>query len=76
MNHHAIPPKIAQALKRAEKESSQTMLDDIVVSRPDTFTRDGILHTVAQFVACDDQVSRWHSITCCTHIWKGVRCCG
>jgi hypothetical protein len=75
MNHHTIPPKIAQALKRAEKERLQTILDNIVVSHPDTFTCNGILHAVAQFMACDDQVSRWHSIMCYTHILKGVCCC-
>jgi hypothetical protein len=61
MNHHAIPPKIAEALARSERERSQTTLDSIVINRPDAaFTRDGILHAVAQFVACDDQVSRSH----------------
>jgi hypothetical protein len=58
MNHHAIPPKLAKILEKAEKAKSQTTLDDIVAKRPDTFTRDGILHAVAQFVACDDQVSK------------------
>lgn len=72
MNHYAIPPKIAQALARSERERSQTTLDDIVFNRPEApdtaFTRDGILHTVAQFVACDDQVSELHSITAYTHL--------
>jgi hypothetical protein len=58
MNHHAIPPRLAKDLEKAEKAKSQTTLDDIVAKHSDTFTRDGILHAVAQFVACDDQVSK------------------
>ena len=58
------PSKIAQALAKSERESSQTMLDVIVINQPNnTFMQDGILHAVAQFITCDDQVSEWcHSI--------------
>jgi hypothetical protein len=58
INHHAIPPKLAKLLEKVEKAKSQTTLDDIVAKRPDTFMRDGILHAIAQFVACNAQVSK------------------
>lgn len=57
MNHHAIPPKIAQAEQKAKKEKVQLKLDETFFSRPEVFTRQTVLHAVAQFVACDDQVS-------------------
>ncbi|KAH9058015.1 hypothetical protein EDB83DRAFT_2315976 [Lactarius deliciosus] len=38
VNHHTIPPKIAQADSEKSKASSQTTLDDKLVNHPDTFT--------------------------------------
>jgi hypothetical protein len=60
-NHHAIPRplwKRMQADKKQVKLMTQTKLDVAVhlVNRPQTFTREGVLHAVAQFIACDDQV--------------------
>jgi hypothetical protein len=58
-NHHAIPREI---LKQIEEEKSkgkkQTKIDNMLVksTAPREFTREGVLHAVAQFVACDDQV--------------------
>ena len=58
-NHHAIPQDI---LKQMEEEKSkgkkQKKIDSILVKStgPREFTREGVLHAVAQFVACDDQV--------------------
>ena len=58
-NHHAIPRDL---LKQMEEEKSkgkkQTKIDNILdkSTAPREFTREGVLHAVAQFVACDDQV--------------------
>ena len=59
-NHHAIPREI---LRQMEEEKSmgkkQVKIDNIVLEKstaPQEFTREGVLHAVAQFVACDDQV--------------------
>jgi hypothetical protein len=57
INHHAIPPKLAKTLEKEEKEKLQTKLDDKYVTHQEVFTREAALHAVAQFVACDDQVS-------------------
>jgi hypothetical protein len=58
INHYAILLKYGKMLEMAKKAKSQSTLDNLLlVDRPDTFTRDGIVHAVAQFVACDDQVS-------------------
>jgi hypothetical protein len=56
VNHHAIPPKLAQILDAAAKAESQMTLED-VFKRPEIFKEEATLHAVAQFVACDDQVS-------------------
>lgn len=53
VNHHAIRPKPGEA----QETKSQKTLDSMLVYRQEPFTREGILHAVAQFVACDDQVS-------------------
>jgi hypothetical protein len=76
LNHHTVPPKVAQMERR--REGTQTMLDDKLVNwGTDTFTRDGLLQAVAQFVACDNQVS--FRITM-THHFTYTRlegfCCG
>jgi hypothetical protein len=61
MNHRAIPPQVLKEMETSKKvKKKQSTLDGAVamVSRPTQFTRDGLLGTVAKFVACDDQVSR------------------
>jgi hypothetical protein len=57
VNHRAIPPKIVQM---GRKDSTQTTLDDRVVNVnwPENFKHKGLLHAMAQFIACNDQVSR------------------
>lgn len=57
LNHHAIPPKVAQAQEKEKKQTSQTTLDNRFVVRPEVFARETSLRAIAQFVACDDQVS-------------------
>jgi hypothetical protein len=59
MNHHAIPPKVAQMERQLrQRESTRMMLDDKLVNQgTKTFTQDGLMLAVVQFVACDDQVS-------------------
>jgi hypothetical protein len=58
-NHHAIPREI---LKKIEEEKlngkKQVKIDNMLEksTAPQVFTREGVLHAVAQFVACDDQV--------------------
>ena len=58
-NHHAIPREI---LKQMEEEKSmgkkQTKIDNMLEKSkmPCEFSREDVLHAVAQFVACDDQV--------------------
>ena len=58
VNHHAIPPKLAQIRDAAAKAESQMTLDGALFKGPETFTQEATLHAVGQFVACDDQVSR------------------
>jgi hypothetical protein len=57
VNHHAIPPKLAQIHDAAAKAESQTTLDGVLFKGPEIFTQQATLHAVAQFVACDNQVS-------------------
>lgn len=57
INHHAIPPKLAKMMAKEKKEKLQMKLDDTYVTHREVFTREAVLHAVAQFVACDDQVS-------------------
>jgi hypothetical protein len=63
VNHHAIPPKLAQAQAEEKKEMLQTKLDNTFLVHPEVFTREAVLHAVAQFVACDDQVSTMSNIS-------------
>ena len=57
VNHHVIPPRIAQAQEREKKNMSQMTLDKNFVAPPEVFKQEAILHAITQFVACDDQVS-------------------
>lgn len=72
-NHHAIPREILKKMKEAKLGGKkQVKIDNILVkSTAGEFTREGVLHAVAQFVACDDQVwldvlMRFH----CTEDWR------
>jgi hypothetical protein len=65
VDHWAMPRKDWEAMqnktknpKTGGKGEQQGTLDGAFgkITGPQGFTRDGILHTVAQFVACDDQV--------------------
>jgi hypothetical protein len=44
--------------KEKEKEKKQATLDGKFekLKKPIEYTRDNVLHAVAQFIACDDQV--------------------
>ncbi|KAF8465456.1 hypothetical protein DFH94DRAFT_639749, partial [Russula ochroleuca] len=55
INHYAIPPKLLQAQEEEKKVKLQTTLDNTLVNRTEVFMRQMVLHTVAQFVACDNQ---------------------
>jgi len=58
-NHHAIPRDILKENEEAKlKGKKQTKIDNILEksTAPQEFTREAVLHAVAQFVACDDQV--------------------
>lgn len=62
MNHHAIRRKefkLMQQKKKNPKAKIQATLDGTVktLNAPRVFTREGVLHAVTQFIACDDQVS-------------------
>jgi hypothetical protein len=62
LHHHAMPRNIWEALvnrekaKDNEKKKGQQTLSLTKITGPKEFTRGGILHAVAQFVVCDDQV--------------------
>ena len=61
-NHHALPRQLWKQLeeeKRNLKAKRQGKLDGMLekVDHPFKYTREGVLDTVAKFVACDDQVS-------------------
>ena len=60
VNHYAIPPKLAQAQEAAQKKLQMT-LDDTLVPHKEVFTQKVVLHAVAQFIACNDQVSMMQS---------------
>jgi hypothetical protein len=61
-NHFAIPQHIwkqMQAEKNNPNGKTQAKLDGMVDKSQGTrvFVREGVLHAVCQFIACDDQVS-------------------
>ena len=59
-NHHAIPREILKQMEEEKlKGKKQTKIDNMLekLRAPHEFTREGVLHAVAQFVACDDQVA-------------------
>jgi hypothetical protein len=60
MNHRAVPPEVLNANAKGKKKGKQMTLDGVVlkVDVPKEFTPQRILHAVAQFVVCDDQVSQ------------------
>ena len=61
LHHHAIPCLVWKKLlaeKGRKQVKTQLTLDKSLAKTmvPKDFTWDGILHTVAQFIICDDQV--------------------
>lgn len=58
MNHRAIPLEILDA-SRKRKGGTQLKLDPelLKVVRPKEFTKAELLHRLAQFIVCDEQVS-------------------
>ena len=59
MKDHCIPRKLLRSQSAGSGVLSQTTLDNAVEPSKPTkeFSKDAILHAVAQLVACDDQVS-------------------
>jgi hypothetical protein len=59
--HHWAIPRVMWKAMEADKQmkGKQSKLDGTFekITGPKEFTRDGALHAVSQFVACDDQVS-------------------
>ena len=59
-NHHAIPRHIYRQMKANKKTKGgvQVTLDAVLekASNIKVYTREGATHSIAQFVACDDQV--------------------
>ena len=59
MKEHCIPRKLLKSQSAGSGALSQTTLDNAVEPKTTKeFSKDAILHAVAQLVACDDQVSR------------------
>jgi hypothetical protein len=63
VHHHTIPRSVwtrILAEKEGRKPKVQQTLDASLKTkeRPQEFTREGILHAIAQFVVCDNQVCR------------------
>ena len=57
---HCIPPEILKACKSKSKGLVQSKLNITgAESGPKQFSREGTLHTVTQFVSCDNQVWIW-----------------
>jgi hypothetical protein len=58
----------------AKKNGKQVKINDILAksTAPLEFTREGVLHAVARFVACDDQVCQClvYFCICRTDIWN------
>ena len=64
-NHHVLPWPLWKELQEAKKNlkaAQQGKLDGAFkpIKGPAEFTREGVLHAVARFVACDDQVRTMH----------------
>jgi hypothetical protein len=64
-NHHALPRPLWKELQEAKnkpKAMQQGKLDRVfeTLKSPVEFTREGVLHAVAKFIACDDQVRSAH----------------
>lgn len=59
-NHHAMPRVLWKELQEKKKGMHQGKLSAVfeTVKSSVDFTREGVLHAVARFVACDDQVSK------------------
>ena len=60
-NHHILPWPLYQKMKEVGKKSTgslQLTLDCMLEkkSEPKVFTCEGIMHAVAKFIVCDDQV--------------------
>ena len=69
-NHHAIPREILKQMEEEKlKGKKQTKIDNMLEKSraPHEFTREGVLHAVAQFVACDDQVAPLVVLMCLSY---------
>ncbi len=66
-NHHVLPRDLWKELQEAKKNPKamqQWKLDGMfkVIKAPAEFTWEGVLHAVARFVACDNQVCGMYSV--------------
>lgn len=55
VNRHAIPPGIAKAELKGKKQKRIDEMLEKGLPRPETFTKDAIMRSVAQFIACNNQ---------------------
>ena len=60
VNHHAIPRQVLRAIEEEKLNGGKAQVKIYQVlektAGPWEFSREDVLHAVAQFVACDDQV--------------------
>ena len=68
MNHHAIPRVVWKEMQEEAMPSGgkQSTLVFAKMNSEREFTRKAVLHSVAQFVACENQVSIMQILSCCT----------
>jgi hypothetical protein len=57
-HHHSVPRALLKRMDAVKTKGQQQTLDGIVqkISRTREFSRKNVLHAVAEFVVCDDQV--------------------
>lgn len=57
LNNRCVPRELSKVQSAGASLSIQTTLDSVLeVKAPSVFSKEAILHAVAQLVACDDQV--------------------
>jgi hypothetical protein len=65
-HHHAIPRDIVKARQEVKKlrNSTQQSLDGMFQKsqKSKEYSRENVLHAVARFVVCDDQVSDYRTL--------------
>jgi hypothetical protein len=65
-HHHAIPRDVVKARQEVKKlgNNAQRSLDGMFqkIQKSKEYSRENILHAVAKFVVCDDQVSDYRTL--------------